>query len=271
MNPLFSLQTATQAALLQADADAKLRAVQSLAERWQAWEWSLSPWVEPLPPEGAGRPVQPRLVPPRELSKRGLGTTEGRAALLHAVAHIEFNAINLALDAVQRFGAMPKAYYDDWVRVAAEEAEHFMLMRERLRALGFDYGDFPAHDGLWEMAAATADDVLARMALVPRGLEARGLDVTPGMIERLRDLGDHQSADALVIILRDEIGHVAAGSRWFRYLCEQRALDPSTTYVALVRQYMKGRLPCPTNLSDRRRAGFDDAELEQLQRLCAEG
>ncbi|EIC20466.1 ferritin-like domain-containing protein [Thiorhodovibrio frisius] len=265
-----SLQEAAQTALAACVVEDKLDATQALAARWQAGDLLWDEQTRPLRPEAAGRPPQPHLVSPRELPKRGLGTPEGRAALLHAVAHIEFNAINLALDAVQRFAGLPRDYYNDWVQVAAEEAQHFGLMRKRLRALGFDYGDFPAHNGLWEMATATADDVLARMALVPRGLEARGLDVTPGMIERLREVGDHPSAEALGIILHDEVGHVAAGSRWFAYLCAQRALDPAPTYIALLRQHMKGRLPCPVNFADRRRAGFDQAELEQLARLCAE-
>ncbi|MBK1650176.1 ferritin-like domain-containing protein [Rhabdochromatium marinum] len=270
MQPSTSLQAAAAAALTATQVNTKLNATATLAARWQAGDYPLDFHAEVVPPADAGRPSHPLLVAPRELPKRGLGSTEGRAALLHAVAHIEFNAINLALDAVQRFAHLPTSYYDDWVQVAAEEAEHFALMRERLQTLGFDYGDFPAHNGLWEMATATADDPLARMALVPRGLEARGLDVTPGLIERLRDAGDPASAAALEVILRDEVGHVAAGSRWFTYLCESRQLDPATTYVALLRQHMKGRVPCPLNLPDRRRAGFDPAELEQLQRLCTE-
>jgi uncharacterized ferritin-like protein (DUF455 family) len=265
------LQAAARDVLQLCDIEAKLSAAESLAARWRAGELAVEDTATACPPESVGRPARPLLVSPRDLPRRGLGTAEGRAALLHAVAHIEFNAINLALDAVQRFAGLPRAYYDDWVRVAAEEASHFALMRERLRTLGFDYGDFPAHDGLWEMATATADDALARMALVPRGLEARGLDVTPGMIERLRQVGDDASADALGIILRDEVGHVAAGSHWFAYLCEQRECNPASTYVALLRRHMKGRVPCPVNLADRRRAGFDQAELEQLAKLCAEG
>ena len=219
-----------------------------------------------------GRPTRPELVAPRLLSKRGLKEVAGRAALIHAVAHIEFNAINLALDAMLRFPGMPWDYYADWMRVADEEAYHFSLMRERLRELGYDYGDLPAHDGLWEMARQTAGDLLERMALVPRVLEARGLDVTPGMIERLRSVGDHDTADRLGIILHEEVGHVAIGSRWFRWLCEQRDLDSRETYLSLIReQFMnrgRRRVPCPLNLPDRRRAGFDEAELDGLMALC---
>ena len=215
-----------------------------------------------------GRPPLPRLVGPRQLPKRGLHDPSGRAALIHAVAHIEFNAINLALDAVLRFPGLPEDYYADWLRVAGEEAEHFGLMRERLRDMGYDYGDFAAHDGLWEMARQTAGDPLQRMALVPRVLEARGLDVTPGMIERLRAVGDRDSADRLRVILRDEVGHVAIGSRWFRWLCAQRGLEPRGTYLDLIRAHFGASVRCPLNLADRRRAGFDEAELDGLMALC---
>ncbi len=184
------------------------------------------------------------------------------------MAHIEFNAVNLAWDAVYRFRGLPRGWYDDWVQVAAEEAGHFNLMRGRLQDLGFDYGDFCAHDGLWEMAQTTAFDPLVRMALVPRVLEARGLDVTPAMMERLRAAGDGATADCLAVILRDEIGHVAAGNRWFRYLCAERGLDPEPTWFALIDRHLRGEVRCPLNLPDRRRAGFEDAELARLQDLC---
>jgi len=211
-------------------------------------------------------------VPPRALARRGLGDVRGRTALLHAIAHIEFNAINLALDAVQRFAGLPPAFHGDWISVAEEEARHFALVVDRLRALGADYGDLPAHDGLWQMAVATADDPLRRMALVPRVLEARGLDVTPGMITKLRDAGDDASADALDVILRDEVGHVAIGSRWFRWLCAERGLsDPAATYLKVLAEHFNGQVRCPLNLDARRRAGFDEAELDGLLDLCGEG
>ena len=181
------------------------------------------------------------------------------------MAHIEFNAINLAWDAVYRFRGLPRAYYDDWVGVADEEARHFGLMRDRLRTLGHDYGDFPAHDGLWSMARRTAADPLARMALIPRVLEARGLDVTPNMITRFRDAGDGETADCLAIILRDEISHVAAGTRWFHFLCAERGLEPESQYFELLARYLGGEVRGPLNLEDRRRAGFSEAELERLQ------
>lgn len=208
------------------------------------------------------------MVAARELPKRKLGDHAGLAALVHAVAHIEFNAINLAWDAIQRFPTMPAAYQADWVKVASEEAEHFVLMRERLQSLGMDYGDLPAHDGLWDMARRTAGDVLERMALVPRVLEARGLDVTPGMIDRLRRIGDNDTADRLAIILRDEVGHVAIGSHWFHQICGDRNLDPLQTSLALIQRHLRGEIRCPLNRSDRLQAGFDEQELFSLEALC---
>ena len=214
-----------------------------------------------------GRPERLLLVEPRALVRRGLGTPEGRAALMHALAHIEFNAINLALDAVYRFRGQPETFYRDWIRVADEEATHFLLLRNHLRGLGYDYGDFPAHDGLWEMAQKTAHDVVARMALVPRCLEARGLDVTPGIRDKLIACGDRAAAGILDIILRDEIGHVSIGDRWFRYHCRRRQLEPEATFRELVETYFIGELKGPFNFEARRQAGFDEAELRYLEQL----
>lgn len=206
-----------------------------------------------------GRPERPELVAPRALAKRSVHTPDGRVALVHAVAHIEANAVNLALDAVHRFGDLPDAYYDDWLQVAAEEARHFALLRDRLVDLGAAYGDLPAHDGLWAAAVRTADDPLRRMALVPRVLEARGLDVTPDMIERLRSVGDDATVAVLEVILRDEVGHVAIGTRWFRWLCDARGLDPATTFRRLLTE--EGvRLVAPFNDEARRAAGFEPGE-----------
>jgi uncharacterized ferritin-like protein (DUF455 family) len=216
----------------------------------------------------AGRPDQPRLVAPRELVQRRLGSLEGQAALIHAVAHIEFNAINLACDAVYRFRQMPEAYYGDWLRVGAEEAYHFSMLNARLAELGYAYGDFPAHNGLWQLAVDTASDPLLRMALVPRVMEARGLDVTPGMMERFIDAGDRETADILAIILRDEIGHVEAGSRWFHYLCEQRGLQPEVTYFNLLEEHLGNNIRCPLHKTARREAGFSESELDRLEALC---
>lgn len=213
-----------------------------------------------------GRPSRPALVDTSALKPRGLGTLEGRAALLHALAHIEFNAIDLALDATWRFAAMPDTFYRDWLRVAAEEALHFTLLREHLQSLGFDYGDFPAHNGLWEMAERTKGDVLARLALVPRTLEARGLDAAPPMRKKLAAVGDARAAAILDIILRDEVGHVAIGNHWFGWLCEQRGLDRVLAYTRLAEQHHAPRLRGPFNLDARRRAGFSDDELAALVR-----
>lgn len=233
---------------------------------WQAGQLALRDDGDCLPAtQTGGRPARPRLVSPRQLPKRGLGRESGRVALLHAVAHIEFNAINLAWDAVYRFRAMPRAYYDDWVQVAADEARHFGLVSRRLAQLGHAYGDFDAHDGLWDMAIKTADSCLARMALVPRVLEARGLDVTPGMIERLRQVGDHDSVAVLEVILREEVAHVAAGSRWFAWCCEQRGVAPEPTFSDLLQRYMGAPLRPPFNREARLAAGFSAAELDRLE------
>jgi uncharacterized ferritin-like protein (DUF455 family) len=212
-----------------------------------------------------GRPDRPRRVAPNALAARSAFTREGRAALLHAVAHIEFNAINLALDAVWRFAQMPRSYYLEWMQVAAEEALHFTLVADHLRTLRHAYGDFDAHDGLWTMAERTRADPLARMALVPRTLEARGLDVTPAMREKFARAGDEQAARILDVILRDEIGHVAVGNRWYRWLCAREGRDPITTYDELATQYRAPRPKPPFNLEARRAAGFDAAELAALQ------
>lgn len=211
-----------------------------------------------------GRPVRPRLVLPSAIQKTSLRTLEGRAALIHALAHIEFNAIDLALDIVWRFSGMPAQFYRDWVRIAKEEALHFTLLREHLVSLGFDYGDFDAHNTLWEMAEKTKGDVLARVALVPRTLEARGLDASPAVRNKLISVGDMKAGDILARILKDEIGHVSAGNHWYRWICSQRQLDPLSTYAALTRQYDAPKLRAPFNLAARRLAGFDDDELRQL-------
>lgn len=217
------------------------------------------------PPSLPGRPQRPLLVQPAQLKTRAVGTLEGRAGLIHALTHIEANAINLALDMVWRFDAMPGDFYRDWWRVAQEEALHFELLNAHLNQMGFAYGDFPAHDGLWDMAERTKNDVLARLALVPRTLEARGLDATPAVRNRLVSVGDLAAAKILDIILRDEIGHVAIGNRWYRHLCDARHLDPISTYADLALRYQAPTLKGPFNLGARRAAGFTEAELLALQ------
>lgn len=253
-------------ALMEADPQQKVLLAQSL---WaQAATLSIANQIPMEAPTGLpGQPARPELRSHLDVPKRSPFTPQGLAALLHAVTHIEFNAINLALDAAWRFDGMPPAYYLDWLKVAAEEAYHFSLLREQLQTLGFDYGDFPAHTGLWDMTEKTANDVLARMALVPRTLEARGLDATPAMQAKLRRVGSPAALRAVVIldiILRDEIGHVSIGNHWYRHLCSERGLDPISIYAELAARYGAPRLKGPFNLGARRAAGFDEDELALL-------
>ncbi len=212
-----------------------------------------------------GWPSKPNIALPSAAPKRGFGTVLARVHLMHAIAHIEFNAINLALDALCRFPNMPSAYYQDWLRVAVEEAEHFALVRAYLRKHGYDYGDFDAHGSLWEMAENSADDVLHRMAFAPRLHEARGLDVTPMMIQRLKQAKDEAAVAVLEVILREEIGHVAIGSRWFAFVCAQRGLDTETCFRELIHQRYPHGLPGPLNIEARLQAGFSQQELQGLQ------
>ncbi len=211
-----------------------------------------------------GRPDAPQLVSHTQLKQRSLKTAEGRAALIHALAHIELNAVDLALDIVQRFAGLPPDFYRQWLKVAREEALHFTLLRDHLHFLGFAYGSFPAHNALWEMAEKTQDDLLARLALVPRTLEARGLDASPLIKAKLVATGDQRAGEILDIILRDEIEHVAVGNRWYRWLCGQRGLDPVLTYAQLARQFGAPRPRGPFNLEARRAAGFQEDELAAL-------
>ncbi len=254
------------AALLQPDPQQKVLLVHAL--HGQAATLSIADRLPIAAPAGLpGCPARPELRSHLDVPKRSPYTPAGLAALLHAVTHIEFNAINLALDAAWRFDHMPPAYYRDWLRVAAEEALHFSLLRELLQTMGYDYGDFPAHTGLWDMTHKTAGDVLARMALVPRTLEARGLDATPAMQAKLRKVGTPEALAAVAIldtILRDEIGHVAIGNHWYRHLCSERGLDPVTTYAELATAYGAPRLKGPFNLDARRAAGFDEDELRLM-------
>ncbi len=261
----MELRQAALTALRVQEPAAKLRATR--------WIWderaSLEVHVDLALAEPAGlpgRPDRPALVPPARVARRALGTAEGRCALMHAVAHIEFNAINLALDACWRFAGMPEGFYLDWLRVAAEEAHHFQLVEAHLQSLGSHYGAFDAHDGLWQMATKTKGDVLARMALVPRILEARGLDVTPSIQQKLGQAGDHNAVAILDVILHDEVGHVAIGNHWFHRLCEQRGLEPVAEMASLMQKYAAPRPRPPFNLDARQRAGFTDPELAALQR-----
>lgn len=259
---------AALAALRECDPDAKADTVRALYARTTADGPCDGAWRPErefaAPADLPGRPARPELVEPRGLERRSMSTPQGRVVLLHALAHIEFNAINLALDAVWRFPGMPEAFYADWLKVAAEEAYHFSLLRGRLADHGHAYGDFPAHNGLWEMCERTRDDVLARMALVPRTLEARGLDASPPIRARLKQAGDDASAAILDVILRDEVGHVRIGNHWFRQLCRERGLDPHAAWQDLAARYRAPRLRGPFNFEARRAAGFDDTELDAL-------
>jgi len=259
-----SVFEAAKRCLRLSEPDSKCAAVTELAEAVErgGCGWDSHTLVDPIGPPG--RPDRPELVDATRVPRRRLGSARGRAALVHAIAHIEFNAINLALDAVYRFRDMPHGYYRDWLSVAADEARHFRLLQKRLRELGSEYGDFPAHNGLWEMAEKTADSCLVRMALVPRVLEARGLDVTPGMIERLSAAGDSETVAALKVILAEEIRHVAIGTRWFNYCCEQEGLAPLQTFLDLLEQHFSGSIRGPFNISARRQAGFSEEEMQAL-------
>lgn len=215
-----------------------------------------------------GRPDRPERVATTAVPARSPFTPEGRAALVHSICHIEFNAINLALDAAWRFDGMPDAYYRDWVGVASEEAQHFTLLHAHLRDMGWRYGDFAGHDGLWAMCEKTKGDVLARMALVPRTLEARGLDATPliqAKLARVKTPDAQRAIEILDVILRDEVGHVAIGNHWYRWLCEREGVDPIAHYRVLYRRHEAPRLRGPFNLEARRRAGFTGEELDALQ------
>ena len=216
---------------------------------------------------GPGRPAQPELVQPKEVQRRSPFTAEGHCALVHSIAHIEFNAINLALDAIWRFTGMPADYYRDWLQVAQEEAKHFTLLRNHLLAEGHDYGDYVAHDGMWTMCENTRHDVTTRMALVPRTLEARGLDATPIIQAKLRKVGSSRAlaaVDILEVILTEEVGHVAIGNRWYHWLCQREGLDPLDFYAEVALKHAAPRLKPPFNVAARKLAGFSDAEIAAL-------
>lgn len=264
----YNLFERTYQCLIESDVDLKMRQLQSIIIDWTDQRLSIDPCptiIKRVP--DPGRPQKPYLVPPRELPKRGIGSKEGHGGLMHAIAHIEFNAVNLALDAIYRFQGMPKQFYQDWLGVATEESYHFQMVREHLESLGFEYGDYLAHDGLWMTTHETDHDPLIRMALVPRTLEARGLDVTPPMIKKLRAIGDKRGVEILKILLNDEIGHVEVGTRWFRYLCDQRDLNPFETFQKIVNEYFHGDLKGPFNYEARQKAGFSEQEINWLKSL----
>lgn len=258
-----SLTDAVRAVLECPDADGKARIAHKVAAFWRAGSLQLGTAGMPDRPQ---RPARPVLLSPNKMPRRRFKGPRGRFALLHALAHIELNAVDLAFDMAGRFAGegLPRGFYDDWIRVGDEEALHFRLLQDRLAATGGTYGDLPAHDGLWQAAYETRHDLLARLAIVPMVLEARGLDVTPAMIVRLTEAGDQESADALEIIYRDEQQHVAAGVRWFSYLCAERKVEGKQTFQTLVRQYFRGPLKPPFNIEAREIAGFERAFYEPL-------
>ena len=270
MARLFELRANALQCLLETDPGAKLVQVAAMAAAFVDGACELdSGAVLDVAGTIPGRPTRPCLVPPRLLGRRSMVTVEGRAMLVHALAHIEFNALNLALDALWRFGDMPPEYYADWLRVSKEEAEHFAMLAAHLQLLGYQYGDFSGHDSLWEMVEKTRGDVVARMALVPRTLEARGLDAIPSLRAKLAQAGDLAAAAILDRILDDEIGHVEIGNHWYAYLCQQRGLEPRATYDALAARYEAPILKGPFNLVARRLAGFTEPELAHLQSVQA--
>ncbi len=262
---MAELYREVEAAILCPDPAAKCAAARQIHAVWRAGELSRDPVTPILAIDDPGRPARPELVDPRRLERRSGATPEGRIRLLHAFAHIEFNAINIALDAVYRFRHLPRRYIGDWLGVARDEAKHFLLLADELERRGSRYGDFSAHGGLWDMVCRTRGSALERMALVPRVLEARGLDVTPGMIAKFRQAGDFAAVEILEIIYRDEIGHVRVGSHWFRHLCDQRGADPETTFRDLVATFLDGKLRGPFNWPARLAAGFAAAELKALE------
>ena len=267
MTQTRSIHALAYAALCETDPSHKCEQINNLIHLATATQLPCNDATAVMRLESAGRPAKPELVAPRDLPRRSLNTSQGYAAMMHSLCHIEFNAINLALDAVYRFRDLPYEFYTDWLHVAAEEAYHFSLLTQHLDTLGFAYGDFTGHNSLWELAVATDYDPLVRMALVPRVQEAHGLDVTPGLITRFKQAGLNVAVAILEIILRDEIGHVSIGNRWFHYLCAQRDLDPLTTFRDLLAQVYRGRLQGPFALDIRRQAGFTEAELDYFRQV----
>ncbi len=253
-----SLRDGAVCAIRAADLDIKTLLIQETARRWGGRTLSLRSPLDTPVPDRPGRPEKPELIPPRHMPKRTLTTDKGRIALLHAIAHIELNAVDLALDIVARFATepVPNSFFDGWMKVAFEEAKHFRMVRDRLRQLGADYGDLPAHDGLWQAAHDTRNDLTARLAVVPLILEARGLDVTPALQAKMREAGDMESAAVLDVIYEDEKGHVAVGAKWFRFLCARQKKDPAAAFQALVRANFRGPLKAPFNDIARAEAGL---------------
>jgi uncharacterized ferritin-like protein (DUF455 family) len=263
---ISSLRGGAIAAIVASDVERKAALAQETANRWFARRLSLRSPLDPPLPERPGRPDRPELIPPKNMEKRSLHSLRGRIALLHAIAHIELNAVDLALDIVARFATakVPNSFFDGWMQVAFEEAKHFRLVRARLQQLGAEYGDLPAHDGLWQAAHATRTDLTARLAVVPLILEARGLDVTPALQAKMRETGDLESAAVLDVIYNDEKGHVAVGAKWFRFLCAREKRDPAAAFQELVRSNFRGALKAPFNDVARAEAGLTPSFYRSL-------
>lgn len=265
--PPHTLRDGARAVVSAKDPVDKVAIARATAQRWRGGGLAVGGGATVAPmPDRPGRPDRPQLLAPRDMPRRATSGAAGRLALLHALAHIELNAIDLAWDLVGRFAhvPMPRAFFDDWARVGSEEAVHFELVNNRLAELGGSYGELPAHDGLWEAAQETAHDLTARVAIVPLVLEARGLDVTPAMIDRMRRAGDDVTAAVLATIYRDEIGHVAIGARWFRYLCARERTAPEARFHQLVRAHFRGGLKPPFNESARSQAGLSPGFYKPL-------
>ncbi|QWE19735.1 ferritin-like domain-containing protein [Polynucleobacter corsicus] len=266
---MLELRETALAILANTDVHSKVSQLFNLFDEHQAGRvtLSLSANFDSESIELPGRPAKPELVAPKFVPKRKMDTVQGRAILWHSLAHIEFNAMNLALDAIWRFPNMPQAYYEDWLKVAKEESYHFSLINAHLQSFGYSYGDFPAHNSLWEMVERTSDSVIARMALVPRTMEARGLDAVPEIRDRFKQIQDERAVEILEIILHDEIGHVLVGNRWFNFLCANENVSPIATYRELAEKYRAPTLRGPFNFEAREQAGFSSEELELLELL----
>ena len=267
-----NLYQEAQKCFLITDPDEKLEQSLAVASAWEAGnlEWqdhdtSIEETI--IQYQQPGHLDKPEIVPVNKVKNRGFKSAQQRASLIHALAHIELTAVNLSWDSVYRYRDLPKEYYDDWVQTAKEEVQHFYLLRTGLRELGFDYGDFPAHNELWQMAVTTANDLMARMAIVHRVLEARALDVVPISVEKFRSIGDQEMAKSLEIIANDEVGHVNSGSRWFRYCCAQQQVDPESTFFKLLKKYLNSTPRGPFNQEARIKAGFSLDEMKELERL----
>lgn len=253
---------------LTADPELKIARTNEVASQWFSGELE---WLEGEPPknlEQPGRLDKPEIVMPRDLKKRKPHTETGRAALIHSLAHIELTAVNLAWDAIYRYRGMPKEYYADWIQCAREESGHFQLLRQKLISMGFDYGSFDVHGELWKMAVTTKDDLGDRMAIVHRVFEARALDVIPHTLSRFDQINDTDMVKILTLICNDEVGHVSSASQWFRYRCEQQGLNPDTTFVELLKQYLTSPIAGPFNYDARMQSGFNQFELDYLDSQC---